>query len=119
MFIFKGHIKNKDMRGFYIRARAMVFPSFFGPTNIPPLEAISLNCIPLVSNIYGMNEQLGDCVLYFDPHNYVDIANKIIEIWKDDKIYDLYQTRIKKNNRLNPESLHFENLKKIVESIDI
>lgn len=116
---FKGYIQDKDMRGFYIRARAMVFPSFFGPTNIPPLEAISLNCIPLVSNIYGMSEQLGDCALYFDPNDHIDIANKIIEIWKDDKIYDLYQIRLNKNNRLNPESAHFENLKKIIESIDI
>jgi len=45
----------------------MIMPTFFGPTNIPPLEAIAVGCPVAVSNIYGMPHQLGDAALYFNP----------------------------------------------------
>ena len=36
--IFKGYVPENDLSGFYKRAKALIFPSFFGPTNIPPLD---------------------------------------------------------------------------------
>ena len=39
-----GYVADHDMNGFYRRARAMVMASFFGPTNIPPLEAMHHGC---------------------------------------------------------------------------
>src|SRR5207248_2446916 len=64
--IFLGFVPNEFLGGLYLRARAIVMPTHFGPTNIPPLEAIALKCPVAVSNIYGMPEQLGDAALYFD-----------------------------------------------------
>lgn len=46
------------MPEFYRRARRMVMPTYFGPTNIPPLEANALGCPVAVSKVYGMPEQL-------------------------------------------------------------
>lgn len=57
---FVGYVPYSDMRGFYKRARALVMPTFFGPTNIPPLEALICGCPIIVSRIYAMPEQLGD-----------------------------------------------------------
>ncbi|NQV03035.1 MAG: glycosyltransferase family 4 protein [Bacteroidia bacterium] len=74
---FLGHLPNTDIIYLYKNAFAMVMPTFFGPTNIPPIEAIVLNCPPIVSNIYGMPEQLGDAAMYFDPDNSSEIADII------------------------------------------
>lgn len=83
---FLGYAPDIDIPEFYRRARAMIMPSFFGPTNIPPLEAIALGCPVAVSDIYGMPEQMGDAALYSDPNNVNDIAEKIYIIWTDDKL---------------------------------
>ena len=68
----------------YMKSRALVMPTFFGPTNIPPLEAINCNCPMAVSNIYGMPKQLGKAAIYFDPNSVNDIANKLKLLWEDD-----------------------------------
>jgi len=52
--LFLGHIPDDDMPELYRRARAMVMPTFYGPTNIPPLEAFVAGCPVAVSAVYGM-----------------------------------------------------------------
>lgn len=81
-----GYVKNAQMIYLYKRARALIMPTFFGPTNIPPIEAISLDCPVGVSDIYGMHEQLGEAALYFDPNNENEIADVIRRYWEDDDL---------------------------------
>jgi glycosyltransferase involved in cell wall biosynthesis len=81
---FVGYVPDEDLRGFYVRARALVMPTFFGPTNIPPLEALSTGCPAIVSGIYGMPEQSGDAALYFDPKSVGEMAERITQVWCDD-----------------------------------
>lgn len=83
---FVGYVPDADLRGFYTRARALVMPTFFGPTNIPPLEALSTGCPAIVSGIYGMPEQSGDAALYFDPRSATDMAECIARVWADDAL---------------------------------
>ena len=40
---FVGFVPNEHLKTYYEYSRAVIMPSFFGPTNIPPLEAIYLN----------------------------------------------------------------------------
>jgi glycosyltransferase involved in cell wall biosynthesis len=81
---FVGYVPDADLRGFYVRARALVMPTFFGPTNIPPLEALATGCPAIVSGIYGMPEQSGDAALYFDPKSVSEMAERITQVWIDD-----------------------------------
>lgn len=83
---FVGYVPDSDVAGFYKRAAALVMPSFFGPTNIPPLEANALGCPALLSDIYGMREQSGDAALYFDPESQDEIAACIKRVWTDDAL---------------------------------
>ncbi len=83
---FVGYVPDSDMRGFYERARALIMPTFFGPTNIPPLEAIAVGCPVLVSNIYGMPEQLGNAAMFFDPNSVQSISKSISKIWLNDRL---------------------------------
>jgi glycosyltransferase involved in cell wall biosynthesis len=79
-----GYVEDRDMSGFYRRARALVMPSFFGPTNIPPLEAMHHGCPVLVADNYGMPEQCGGACITFDPRDPNELAQAIARIWTDD-----------------------------------
>jgi glycosyltransferase involved in cell wall biosynthesis len=81
-----GYVADRDMAGFFRRARALVMPSFFGPTNIPPLEAMYHGCPVLVSNLYGMPEQCGDAAIAFDPKDPDTLSEAIARIWTDDDL---------------------------------
>lgn len=85
---FVGYVPDADMAGFYKRARGLVMPTFFGPTNIPPLEAMALGCPVLVSKAYAMPEQCGDSALYFNPTSVEEIRDQMIRLWNDDDLYE-------------------------------
>lgn len=84
--IFTGFIPDADLPEFYRRARALIMPTFFGPTNIPPLEAFVLGCPVAISRIYGIPEQTGDAALLFDPASVEEMAECIQNIWTDDEL---------------------------------
>ena len=76
-------VSSEDLIALYRKAVALVMPTFFGPTNIPPLEAFALGCPVITSNIYGIPEQVGDAALLVDPKSHSDIADKIKTLWND------------------------------------
>ncbi len=76
--IILGYVTNDELVSLYKRAKALVFPSLFGPTNIPPLEALALNCPVIVSDVYSHRDQLEDKVIYFNPRNAMELADKLI-----------------------------------------
>jgi len=84
---FLGYVPDSDMPELYRRARALLMPTFYGPTNIPPLEAMALGCPVAVSRIYGMPEQLADAALFFDPASVEQIAQAMKTLWHDDGLY--------------------------------
>jgi glycosyltransferase involved in cell wall biosynthesis len=85
-FIFLGYVPNETLPDLYKRARALVMPTFFGPTNIPPLEAFALGCPVAISRRYGMPEQVGDAALLFDPESAEEVADTLRRLWTDDKL---------------------------------
>lgn len=89
----KGFVSNGNMKYLYTHASGLVMPSYFGPTNIPPLEAMALGCPAAVSNKYAMPEQVGDAGLLFNPDSPEEIAECIKKMWCDDR---LRQMMIKK-----------------------
>jgi glycosyltransferase involved in cell wall biosynthesis len=71
----------------------MVMPTFFGPTNIPPLEAFATGCPAAVSNIYGMPEQIGEAALFFDPVSDAEISGALLRLWTDDALCEELSAR--------------------------
>ena len=80
------YVTNKDILALYKLAVALVMPTFFGPTNIPQLEAFVLGCPVLTSNIYGIPEQVGNAALLFDPLDPNDMALKIKQIFQNPEL---------------------------------
>lgn len=79
-FIELGYVPNEWMPWLYRRSTGLIYPTFFGPTNIPPLEALFCETPMAVSDNYGMREQVHDASLYFDPNNPRSIADAMITL---------------------------------------
>ena len=78
-----GFVSNENITYLYKHAIALIMPSYFGPTNIPPLEAMALGCPVAVSNKYAMPEQVGEAGLLFNPDSPEEIAECIQRLWTD------------------------------------
>lgn len=78
-----GFVSTEELIGLYQSAAALVYTSFSGPENLPPLEAFALRCPVLNGEFPGAREQLGDAALYFDPHDPASIANAVGQMLSD------------------------------------
>jgi glycosyltransferase involved in cell wall biosynthesis len=83
---YVGYVDNATMSALYKCARALIMPTFFGPTNIPVLEAWVMGCPVIYSNIRGCREQLGDAGLLIDPQDPEDIGRKISSLWNNEEL---------------------------------
>jgi glycosyltransferase involved in cell wall biosynthesis len=75
--IILNYVPTEDMRGLYEGSVAVVMPTYFGPTNLPPLEAWSLGK-PLIYSSH-LNEQAGDAALLIDPDNASELAEAMMK----------------------------------------
>jgi glycosyltransferase involved in cell wall biosynthesis len=55
-----GFVEVHDLVALYRGAHALLYPSFLGPENLPPLEAFALGCPVVAADVPGAREQLGD-----------------------------------------------------------
>lgn len=81
-------LERGELNFLYSKAFAMVFPSFMGPDNLPPLEAFGLGCPVIAAAVEGAQEQLSNNALLFDPFNPDDLMDKIIYLKNNKKIRD-------------------------------
>ena len=81
---YLGYVANADMSALYGEAVGLVMPTFFGPTNIPIVEAWLFGCPVLTSDIRGIREQVGDAGLLVDPRSVEAIADGIRQLWEDE-----------------------------------
>lgn len=75
--VFTGFVNQQELAELYRGAAMMVYASFCGPENLPPLEAFALGCPVVAADVPGAAEQLGEAALLFDPLNPEDMAAKI------------------------------------------
>ena len=75
---YLGYVKDDEIIELYKKAFALVMPTYFGPTNIPTLEAFFYGCPAVISDLPGVYEQAQNAAAYFDPNDPIDIAKKIL-----------------------------------------
>lgn len=83
---YLGYVADDDMSALYAEAAALVMPTFFGPTNIPVLEAWAYGCPVLTSDIRGIREQVQDAAMLVDPRSSETIADGIYRLWTDERL---------------------------------
>ncbi|HVI81396.1 MAG TPA: glycosyltransferase family 1 protein [Chthoniobacterales bacterium] len=81
---FLGHVSRQELRALYQSALCLCYVSFFGPENLPPLEAFGLGCPVIAADVPGASEQLGNAAIRVNPSNDLEIA-KALKILSQDK----------------------------------
>lgn len=80
-----GFVSNEEIPYLYRQALALVMPTYFGPTNIPPLEAFKLECPVLYPDLPGLREQVKDSALLMDLADPESLARNLIKVIEKDK----------------------------------
>jgi glycosyltransferase involved in cell wall biosynthesis len=80
---FLGFVSREELASLYRHAFALTFVTFFGPDNLPPLEAFAVGCPVVASDVSGAREQLGDAALLVDPRSPEQIADAVLSLRRD------------------------------------
>jgi len=79
--VFLGFVDEPELRVLYSLAKVLVMPTYFGPTNLPPLEAWALNK-PLIYST-SLAAQVGDAALCVNPDSISELARAIERVYSD------------------------------------
>ncbi len=77
---YAGFVSDNEMIELYRQSLALVMPSYFGTTNIPPLEAFQLGTPVLYPNKIGLKEQVGDAALLMDLKDPNSLASHLKDL---------------------------------------
>jgi glycosyltransferase involved in cell wall biosynthesis len=89
---FLGTVLDADVPALYEGALALVMPAYSGPTNLPPLEAVTLGCPVIYSDRPEFREQMRDAALYCDLADVSSLADHLAALIRDSKLVDQLQT---------------------------
>ncbi len=81
-----GQVPNSQIADWYRHAAAFVSASKMEGFGIPPLEAMSVGCPVILSDIPVFHEINGNAAVYFDQNNPQDMAKVILNTLSDKKL---------------------------------
>jgi glycosyltransferase involved in cell wall biosynthesis len=81
--LYLGHVSDQDVAALYDLSIALVMPTFFGPTNIPILEAFLRGRPVVTSDIRGLRDQSEGGAVLVDPRSPQDMAAGIQTVLTD------------------------------------
>lgn len=101
-------VSDDELANLYMYAKALVFPSRMEGFGLPAIEALSLGCPVICSDIPIFHEILGENAVYFDPANASELAallqgNIVKKKWKSNafrwetmarKTADVYESSV-------------------------
>lgn len=90
---FSGEVEKELLEAYFKNASLLIFPSLYEGFGFPPLEAMASGCPAIVSNVGPMPEVCGDAVLYFNPYDTLDIAEKIFLMSSDENLRRSFITK--------------------------
>ena len=83
---FTNFVANEEMLELYSQSLALVMPTYFGPTNLPPLEAFEIGIPVLYSDKDGLRDQVGDAALLMDLKNARSMARQLKNLIEDKQL---------------------------------
>lgn len=76
-----GFVESAELAALYRGAAALVMPTYFGPTNLPPLEAWAVGTPVIYPEAF--KAQAGDAAILFDYDDPHSLADAIVSLRKD------------------------------------
>ena len=112
---FAGFVSYEEMKYLYTHATGMIFASLMGPNNIPPIEAVYLECPLLITDIPGHKEQMGEAAMYFDGYKEESLAGQMEKLLSDP---DAREKQIGKQASKRQELIDYSYGDRIMEILD-
>ena len=84
--IFTGFISNKELIALYKFSLALVMPTYFGPTNIPPLEAFNIGVPVIYPDLIGLRDQVGNAALLVDLDDPSSLSNCLLKLRENNNL---------------------------------
>ncbi len=116
--VFLENIDNKQLVELYQKALIFVFPSTYEGFGLPPLEAMACGTPVISSNMASLPEVCGDSVVYIDPFDIDDIAQKIGSLLQDVSLQNRLRymglERVKNFSWEKSAKEHMQNFKEVV-----
>ncbi|WPR72269.1 glycosyltransferase family 1 protein [Flavobacterium sp. NG2] len=116
--VFTGYVDDLNLPKYYQQAALFVFPSLYEGFGLPVLEALAANTLVVSSNAASLKEVGGESVVYFDPNNPTELAEKMVNCLNSEdfkiRMSKFRDVQLKKYTWLNSISNHkfgFENIK--------
>lgn len=103
---FLGFVPAQDMRGLYEAASAVLMPTYFGPTNLPPLEAWATGR-PLIYST-PCADHAGDAALCVDPDDAEELARAIQRLTDPEFAADLARRGSRRLQQLQQQRMEAE-----------
>lgn len=86
----KGFVSRAYLLSLYRQVDALVYSSYSGPENLPPLEAFKSSLPVIYADFPGSREQLGTAALFFNPWDHIQLAQVLLTFMQDDSLkFDL------------------------------
>jgi len=89
--ILTGWLSDKQIAACFRKCLLFVFPSFYEGFGIPLIEAMACGCPVLAAKGNSLEEVGGENYIYFDPKNWLDLAEKMGKLLKDDIILNEFR----------------------------
>jgi len=84
--VLTGYLPEEELAGLMASAYALIYPSLYEGFGVPVAEAMKCRVPVLTSAKTSMQEVACEAGLYFNPNDHVDIADKMMLIYKDEKL---------------------------------
>ncbi|WP_243371786.1 glycosyltransferase [Geotalea sp. SG265] len=113
-----GFVPKEYMRGLYESCLAVTMPTYFGPTNLPPLEAWAIGK-PLIYSSY-LHDNVGDAAICVNPDSVTDLVEAMISCMHEDKRQNLIAAGKLRLKQIEVQRHHSElKLKEILEQFSL
>lgn len=84
--LFKGFVKDDQLRQFYHGASLFVYPSLYEGFGLPPLEAMASGAPVVTTMTSSIPEVVGNAALMVSPHNAGQIADAMAQVLEQPKL---------------------------------
>ncbi len=81
-----GYAVLEDLPIIYQLSKALLFPSLYEGFGYPPLEAMSVDCPVIASNLASLPEICSDAAYFVDPYDIKSIVKAMKEILENEKL---------------------------------
>jgi len=111
------YINNIEKLVLMKNARAFIFLSLNEGFGLPPLEAMRMGIVSLISNISALPEVCGDAAFYVNPYSLSEIKDGLIEISLNESLREKLKSNFDKQlKRFSFESFR-KKINKLIDSI--